>query len=105
MNAEEMLRERAAKAAASVEQRTTGLETEIFDLEAALANKKAELDAANGALERLNSYVPSLGGQLQCPDCWVFRQRHESLVAVPGGRYGIDLFRCPHCPVEMNIPH
>lgn len=93
---------RAREAATDVQQRIEGLQNEILNLEQSVTEKKAALKLAMSAVHRLDHFRPEVGGDVQCPDCWVTRGVQASIVPIPSST-GDDLFRCNTCHQEFSI--
>jgi hypothetical protein len=104
MTTENRLLEIATDIARHSHQQKTVLEREILGLEAQLAQKKFALDAANLALDRLANLKVKIGGDYQCPSCWVKDETRSVLKPVGGGTSAEDYFRCPRCELHVTVP-
>ena len=64
---------------------------------------KAALDAAELAVERLDSFNFQILGQVQCPQCWIWNGgqstlRRERFVI------GATILTCPICRYDLKLP-
>jgi len=84
--------------------RASGLQREIFDLEAALTQKKAGLDAANLAHQRLAEFPVHLARDYPCPACWIERAMARPLRPVDRGASRQDSFACRECGAQFSVP-
>ena len=97
MDQQSQLIEIAEDIALSRQYRAADIERELAKIEAQKAKLQAEFHTANLAHERLSRFVPILGGDLQCPRCWINHETRAALRAIGGGAKQIDNFRCNTC--------
>jgi hypothetical protein len=71
------------------------LANQLPGLEAAFAKFKADLEASKRASGRVATYVPTIEGKLQCPNCFVQAGRESSLIRIDSPA-GVDTYRCQH---------
>lgn len=83
-------------------ERAKSLEPEFFKIKTRLAQIQAQLDAAKLYHQRLPHFVPEIGGDLQCPSCWVLRETKTSLTPV-ASKTEDDHFRCRQCGLQVRI--
>jgi hypothetical protein len=93
MSIEDKIRQLANETAARVQKRATYLHNEYLEAEKFAAAKKAEFDFANLAPDRVASFQPEIGGQLQCPFCWIEKGIKSAFRPVHTGTRD-DVFRC-----------
>jgi hypothetical protein len=72
------------------------LEDELADIEKRKAEIEANLSAAKVAHGRAATFEPEIGGNLQCPRCWIYDGNKVSVRPVPGTDKQ-DFFRCNKC--------
>ena len=76
--------------------------TEISQLENRLAELRANCDLAKNSVGRLDQFAPEIGGNYQCPMCWVSNGLHGDLRPIPSDTKD-DLFRCENCNRTIEI--
>ena len=79
-----------------------GLEREKVDLKNKLAQIEANLEATNLAIDRPQSFRADIGGQFQCPRCWIAHERQSTLVAIRSATEA-DEFQCRSCDFGFTI--
>src|SRR5262245_62155312 len=97
------LAELAANTAAEMHQEAQAVESERLKIEARLREIDGIQRSARRALERLAHYRPDIGGEPQCPSCWVRDEVRSSMTAISSAKMdddnvpsGHDAFRCPN---------
>jgi hypothetical protein len=102
MDARKQLKLIAVQLANDHLERAKSLEPELYELKMRLAQIEAQLDAAKLYHKRLPQFVPEVGGDFQCPGCWVL---HEAKVALRpvSSEADDDYFRCPRCERSFVI--
>lgn len=93
----------AQEIATNASGRAAALQHELLQIETRKGEVEAQLHAANLAYERLSSFVPVRGGNLQCPRCWIDRETVASLRPVGGGTRGLDIFECTNCYAQLTL--
>jgi hypothetical protein len=94
------IEEIAQKFARLAHESAVRLKRELAEIE----TRKSKI-AANLARERLASFQPEIGGDLQCPRCWIDHEMRASLVAIPAtGPSKEDAFRCHACGFDLSFP-
>lgn len=86
--------------AASFDARVPAIQREILDLEAQLAKKKDELEAARNARKRAGELPALLKREVICPYCYVGSGSVATLRTIghgPGDDPAKDMFRCNSC--------
>jgi hypothetical protein len=91
----------ANEATEAAQHNVASLQREILDLKQRMAEKNAALDLAKSAVNRLDSFQPEIGGNLQCPDCWIVRSVHSDLRPIDSK--GADLFKCRTCYLDITV--
>ena len=76
--------------------------TEISQLENRLAELRANCDLAKNAVGRVDQFAPEIGGNYQCPMCWVSNGLHGDLRLIPSDTKD-GLFRCENCNRTIEI--
>lgn len=84
-------------------ERARNLKKALQDLELKATETKAHLHATDLAIERLDSFHPDIGGELQCPACWVAHGNNSPLVPQPS-ETASDWFKCGVCGFELESP-
>lgn len=97
------LKQKAVQVANDLEGRNLALKREIQEIELRLAERKAALELGGFPLERARDFVPSLGGEYQCPVCWVSRQRQSRLRPIDNPDSQDDIFACRECGSDFVI--
>ena len=92
---------RAQDVAEAAQQRIARLKQEIGKLKTKLAIAETALESANSAIDRLDSFLPIMGDDHQCPNCWVADGVRCPLKPIPS-ETGIDRFRCETCHREFS---
>jgi hypothetical protein len=93
------IEEIAQKFARLAHESAVRLKRELAEIE----TRKSKI-AANLARERLASFQPEIGGDLQCPRCWIDHEMRASLVAIPAtGPSKEDAFRCHACGFDLSF--
>lgn len=90
----------AAKLAVDAQHRLEHLQEELAEVEIRKSEIEAQLMATRPSPERAFSFRPEVGGELQCPRCWVDQGIGSILTAV-AAREGC--FRCEACHFEFAI--
>jgi hypothetical protein len=80
------------------------LDAQRAGLQAAFHKLKAELDIANRALDRADSYVPELDGKPQCPECYVKTGRNSELTRIEDTAR-TDNYRCSTCKTTFALAY
>lgn len=93
---------RAREVAEAAAQQTERLKKEIEAAEKRKAEIEAEFELAKLAVDRLDGFEPEIGGDPQCPDCWVSRGVRSRMIPIPS-ETGTDWFRCRTCGQEIAI--
>jgi len=100
----EFLVDVAKEAALQSQSRITGLEEEKLRLQDQIAEIDLSLKASQSAKDRLLAFEQSIGGQIQCPKCWVLRGVRAEVIPVtvaePAPR--TDYFRCRVCRSDFE---
>ena len=102
MDAKMQLKQIAIDIANDHLERAKSLEPEFHRIKTRLAQIQAQLDAAKLHHKRLSHFELEIGGDLQCPGCWVLREAKTSLTPIPSETKD-DYFRCPTCGLRIEI--
>jgi len=100
---EDQIREIARSLAQQAQYRAAALEREPKAIETRKREIQTQLRTAQLAHDRLRSFVPMRGDDLQCPRCWIEHKTTASLRAVGGGTTHIDNFRCNRCQRDFPL--
>ena len=100
---EDQIREIARGLAQQAQHRAAALERELKAIETRKREIQTQLRTAQLAHDRLRSFVPMRGDDLQCPRCWIEHKTTASLRAVGGGTTHIDNFRCNKCQRDFPL--
>ena len=77
--------------------RKNALQQEKLSIEEKLQEVEAHREAAGLAVQRGFNFQPTIGGELQCPRCWIAQGRNTPLIPKPSDDPGTDLFGCREC--------
>jgi hypothetical protein len=100
---DDQVREIARGLAQQAQHRAAALERELKAIETRKREIQTQLRTAQLVHERLGSFVPIRGCDLQCPRCWIEHKTTASLSAVGGGTIHIDNFRCNRCQRDFPL--
>lgn len=100
----DQLKQLAIEIANDVQERALSRKKELAEIEIRKAQIEAQLESAQLCRNRLSSFTPEIGGDLQCPRCWVVNEARTALTPVPGGHMA-DQFKCKVCHQEIEIPY
>lgn len=92
----------AQEIAEEVQGRRCVLEAELLRLEAGAGDIRTELRSMDLARDRLATFQVQIGGQYQCPNCWVRHEAQSALTPIPSETKD-DYFRCEKCGCEALI--
>jgi hypothetical protein len=92
---------RAADATREAQARAEHLKREILDAERRKGETESALRFAQSAVDRVDRFDPEIGGDLQCPDCWINNGVRSKLVSIPSDSE-IDWFRCETCHQKLS---
>lgn len=76
------------------------IEAEIATHEQALDALKAQQEALPGQVFRASQKLPD---NAHCPKCWILDGDLNRLTSINGGK-DFDLFCCPTCRTEIEVP-
>ena len=94
------LKQIAIQVVNELQGRDLPLRKEIGDAKLHIAELEARLQASGVARERSLDFSPTLGGHLQCPQCWVRQSNHVSLRPINSPNSD-DYYVCPSCNTEF----
>jgi DNA-directed RNA polymerase subunit RPC12/RpoP len=97
------LKQLAEDIAHVAQSRIEPLKKEIEEAEQLKAKAQAELDMAKSAASQVVTFEPELGGDYQCPYCWIRRDIRAALKPIPSSETDIDRFRCVTCDTEIEL--
>lgn len=83
-------------------ERARTLKESLRDLELKAAETKGHLHATDLAIDRLKSFRPDIGGDLQCPRCWIAHGVNSSLIP-QSSETDSDWFKCRTCDFEFEV--
>jgi hypothetical protein len=93
----------AFRLGSDAQSQASQLQQELLEIKARERKIEATLHAANLAHERSASFVPELGGNLQCPRCWVNQEVRAVLTPIGGGTGKEEFFRCDTCNLDVTL--
>ena len=96
------LKQTAIRIANHIEGNALALKREFLQVKAHEAELQASINAASAARERSRNFVPLVGGDYQCPSCWVERERKASLRPVDSENRN-DNFVCRECGLDFSF--
>jgi hypothetical protein len=91
----------AAQMAGEFRRHSTGLESEQLVAKLKALEVEASLLASNLAAQRLQSFHVTIGGELQCPRCWIAHEVNSPLVP-QSCENKIDQLMCQVCHYELS---
>ena len=100
------LQELASETAAEIEQEARALQPERLKIQARLQEIERITNSARFALQRLVNYRTDIGGERQCPRCWVRDEVRSPMPAIGRSETDdhpptFDGFRCRNCRLEV----
>jgi hypothetical protein len=98
----QQLSDLATEVAEEMQQRRSVLNAELLKLETRKQEIEAELRETNLGRERLSHFQVNIGGEYQCPNCWVRHELRSPLTAIPSDTKD-DFFRCDKCGCEALV--
>lgn len=96
------LSQAALQIANDIQERALNLKSELAEMEQRKVLIETQLTSAQAVRERARNFRPEIGGNLQCPSCWVRNETEVSLTPIPSETQD-DLFRCKKCGREVEI--
>jgi hypothetical protein len=103
MKSQQAFIEAARGIAELIQGRAEALEPEIRQTEARLREMEAERQAARDTPERLTNFTPMVGGNYQCPLCWIIKEARRPVRPLVSNTRG-DAFVCDACAFEVVVP-
>ena len=103
MSLKDEIKQLAIQVANEVQERALRLKPELREMEQRKAQIEAELHAADLCRQRLSDFQPEIGGNLQCPRCWVARGVRSQFVPMPGTKH-VAVFTCRDCHFDLTFP-
>ncbi len=98
------LKQIASELAQGAQARMADLQRQLTDVETRKAQIEADLKAARLSPERVFNFQPQIGGDFQCPRCWIQNETKAVLAPIGGGTKTEDFFRCRTCGFEISLP-
>jgi hypothetical protein len=86
-----------------LKHRRIALEGELAEVERRRSEIMAQLDAAVAADARYDTFKPTIGGENQCPRCWMYDGERASVRPIRGTS-DEDVFRCNRCERTYSYP-
>lgn len=83
-------------------QRAAALYEEYLALIKEADDIKAQCDSARSAPKRLFNFKVQIGGDYQCPSCWIISSLNAPIRPVPSQDRS-DKFRCASCGHEFSF--
>ncbi len=96
------IRQVAQDLARNAQSHLSEIEREIAEIEERKTALMAQREFSRGAEERLFRFQPQIGGDFQCPRCWVDHEKRSVLTPIGGGTQREDFWRCHTCGFEMS---
>ena len=96
------IRNVAAEIAANAQKRAFHLQHELEEIEARKIEVEAKHHSASLAHKRLADFLPEIGGNYQCPRCWIDHEVWSDLTPMAGTQTE-DFFRCQTCNFEFSL--
>ena len=96
------LKQLATDVAHVAQSRIEHLKKEIQEAEQLRFKAQAELDMAKSAASQVDTFEPEVGGDYQCPYCWVRRDTRSALKPIASSESNVDRFRCVTCDAEVE---
>ena len=103
MNAATHIQAIATQIAGNAHDRASTLERELAAIEARKCEIQAQLKTARLAAKRLADFQVNVGGQYQCPNCWIERETKVMLKPIGRGADTESAFCCQSCGLQISI--
>ena len=103
MDAKTQLKQIAIQIANDHLETAESLKPEFHKIKTRLAQIEAQLDAAKLYHQRLPHFEPEIGGNLQCPRCWVLNETKTTLTPIPSDTEDNYFRRCLRCGIQIEI--
>lgn len=87
----------------NLSDRASALRDKILGLNIELQKAQLQLEMAEGAPDRLESYTAELRMADICPHCWIGDGIRNDVRAIGGGTAAVDLFRCSGCREVFEV--
>jgi hypothetical protein len=97
MSTGQELRDYATELDDKNQQRQVELERELSPLKTKAAQIQAAIDALGGAHQRFTNYKVEVGGNYQCPSCWIKLEKESVLTPIRGGTNTMGFLECSNC--------
>jgi hypothetical protein len=104
MSIHDRIRQAAQEIAARIQERLSDTERRLAEAKEQVVKLQAERDAVRLAPQRLSDFSIQSGGNHLCPRCWVEEGGLSPLRHIPSDTRD-NLYRCPECEYELQIPH
>jgi hypothetical protein len=101
-DAKKELGQEAIQIANGFQRRSIELEKELLAMKLKKAELEAHLDAAHLAVQRLDNFRVTIGGDYQCPRCWVAHGVEATIIPQPSDT-SLDVFMCRNCHDEFSF--
>jgi hypothetical protein len=104
MKPADQVKQAAIEIANNLRARELNAQQELLKIEEQKLIQQAVFDAAKLSLERVSGFKADIGGDLQCPHCWVYSGKQIAMTNIPSVTRD-DSFRCRDCQFEISIFH
>lgn len=103
MNYGVQIKQLAIEIANDIQERALSGKRELAEIKIRQAQIEAQLESAQLCRNRLSSFSPEIGRDLQCPRCWVVNETRTALTPIPGD-HAVDRFKCSVCHLDLELP-
>jgi hypothetical protein len=98
--ADSKLKQTALRIANDIDGRSLALKKELEQAQLRVNEIQSKLEQARLARQRSINFSPFLGGEFQCPECWVRREMKSVMKPFDSQK---DMFHCKHCGLEIAM--
>ena len=103
MSAIIQIKQAAIEIANDIQERALNRKKELAEIKLRQAQIETQLESAQLCRNRLANFVPEIGGNLQCPRCWVVNETRTALTPTQGDG-AVDRFKCKVCHWGIELP-
>jgi hypothetical protein len=102
MSARAIIVEEAKETAGLLERQTDVLRHDLKKIEARKTELETQLTVAKLCYERIATFEPEIGGNLQCPRCWIYNNVRSTMQAILSPRQE-DVLKCDNCNLKSPL--
>ena len=106
MSARALIEEEVTYLAGLLDRQADVLRNDLKKIEARKTDIETQLTVANLCYERIATFEPEIGGNLQCPRCWIYNNIRATMRTIPSlGQE--DILKCDNCNLAspFHLPY